>query len=115
MGSEYASVSEVPGSMDAMSVMEEERFIAAATFGLAGSAAGAQVLAHTPHTMKGALMSASSISGPNTYNSDHERCTYIASSMPGPNTYTSHHARRAYVASVFRLCGITIISIRLYE
>lgn len=55
VGSEYASVSEVPGSMDAMSVMEEERFIAAATFGLAGSPAGARVLANTPHTMEGAF------------------------------------------------------------
>lgn len=53
VGSEYASISEVPGSMDAMSVVEEERFIAAAAFGLAGSTVGASVLARNPQAMKG--------------------------------------------------------------
>lgn len=54
VGSDYASAAEVPGSMDALSVMEEERFTAAAVFGLAFSPAGAAMLAEQSSTLKGA-------------------------------------------------------------
>lgn len=49
----YASASEVPASMDAVSTMEEERFIAAAVKGLAGSREGASLLAQHPQTLQG--------------------------------------------------------------
>ncbi len=49
----YASESEVPASMDAVSTMEEERFIAAAVKGLAGSREGASLLAQHPQTLQG--------------------------------------------------------------
>jgi len=53
VASSYASTSEVPASMDAQSTREEERFIAAAVFGLAGSRAGADLLAAHPQTLQG--------------------------------------------------------------
>lgn len=51
----YASASEVPASMDAVSTMEEERFIAAAVKGLAGSKEGAALLCRHPQTLEGGL------------------------------------------------------------
>ena len=36
--------------------MEEERFIAAAVFGLAGSRAGAELLAQRPETLQGGCL-----------------------------------------------------------
>ena len=57
----YASESEVPASMDAVSTMEEERFIAAAVKGLAGSREGASLLAQHPQTLQGGFRQNSAV------------------------------------------------------
>ena len=53
-GATYSSISAVPGNLAEESAVEEERFLAAALFGLSGTPTGVSVLLRHPDAVHGA-------------------------------------------------------------